>query len=728
MIPAESRCVRCGLLFLTVSLLSACSGDGPTQPDGPEATLRTVSGDGQFGPSAQFLQDPLRVVVRRVADGQPLDGALVEWNILEGIGAQLEKSTNESDSTGLASVRFRLGGQLGRYLIRARLRDDTGEAVEFEAWAVLPPELTGLSTDNVSAGDVITLAGTNFSPIATHNVVLFSGIRGAVTAAQQTSLSVEVPRCLPTRAVNVSVRLGSEVSAALPLDVVETGEALELEFGADTTLTIVDGLSCIRLGSATGLGNYLAVVQSTSTVGAARFDYTFTGLRTDAAAPRVAHGSRRITAPESAPQGLPGRAQADWDAHLRGIERRLLPGGSAPSTPPAVSAARMPDVGDRRDFDVLTRDGAFDRITAEVRFVSEQAVLYEDIEASGSLSEEDVERFGSVFDDPIFPIDVGVFGDPSDIDGNGQIIMLFTPGVNRLSPAGSDGFVAGFFFGLDLMPELNQSNAAEIFYVMVPDPAGTFGAARTLDVVRNTVPSILAHELQHMIHYNQRILLRGAERSDAAWLSEGLAQMAEELVGDELRRRGARLAADQYQKGNWQRAGRFLETPFDVSLIWSAGQGTLAERGAGWLFVRYLKSQAASDDVLSELTKTARTGVENVEAVTGRPWDALFSDWSAAIAVEEQLATRAGLPVRAELHYPDIDLVEAISRGVGDFPLQRYLRSLENFSDEGRVRSASGAYYLLVTDSKGLAVSLAGPDGGPVSAEAGLRLKLVRLF
>ena len=181
------------------------------------------------------------------------------------------------------------------------------------------------------------------------------------------------------------------------------------------------------------------------------------------------------------------------------------------------------------------------------------------MEGWGGRAGADVGRFGRVCADPILPVDVGVFGDPADIDGNGRIILLFTPRVNRLSPRGSDGFVAGFFFGLDLMPELNNSNAAEVFYVMVPDPSGRFGAARSLAVVLNTVPSILAHELQHMIHYNQRILLRGAERSEALWLSEGLAQMAEELVGDELRRRGAPLAADQYQKGNGQRAGRLLE-------------------------------------------------------------------------------------------------------------------------------------------------------------------------
>ena len=217
------------------------------------------------------------------------------------------------------------------------------------------------------------------------------------------------------------------------------------------------------------------------------------------------------------------------------------------------------------------------------------------------------------------------------MDGNEKVIILFTPSVNRLTPPGSDDFVAGFFFGLDLSTEAEDSNAAEIFYVMVPDPTGRYGNVQSLNLVRATVPAILAHELQHMIHHNERIIRRGGQRADALWLSEGLAQMSEDLVGEELRRRGS-LDAEDFQTGNWRRANRFLSDPTDVSLIVVIGQGTLEERGAGWLFVRYLRDQAGSDAVLASLTQTTRTGIDNVEAVTGRDWEDLFSDWSAAIS------------------------------------------------------------------------------------------------
>ena len=130
---------------------------------------------------------------------------------------------------------------------------------------------------------------------------------------------------------------------------------------------------------------------------------------------------------------------------------------------------------------MLQRDGGFEDVTAEVRFVSSRAAFYEDVEAASKLSETELESFGRLFDDPIFPVDVEVFGEPSDLDANDRIIILVTPSVNRLTTPGAGDFVGGFFFGLDLRPELDNSNGGEIFYVLAPDPTGVYGDPRTLD-------------------------------------------------------------------------------------------------------------------------------------------------------------------------------------------------------------------------------------------------------
>jgi len=166
-------------------------------------------------------------------------------------------------------------------------------------------------------------------------------------------------------------------------------------------------------------------------------------------------------------------------------------------------------VGDRHNFQVVQGDGGFNQITAEVRAISARAILYVDSEALEDLPLQEVERFGAIFDNPIYSVEVDAFGTTSDVDTNEKVIILFTPQVNRLSTPGSGEFVGGLFFRLDLFTEAENSNAAEMFYVMVPDPTGRYGNVQSLDLVRSSIPAILAHEFQHMINHNERIIERG---------------------------------------------------------------------------------------------------------------------------------------------------------------------------------------------------------------------------
>jgi hypothetical protein len=415
-------------------VITGCFRDGPTEPPLGDVVLSLVSGDEQFGPASQFLIDALTVVVRREESGQPVSEVVVDWEVTEGAGAEVEERTVASDSTGLASVRLKLGGTLGRHQVRAWLRERPEESVEFLAWAVLPPELSQLSVTGAMAGDVITLEGENFSAIPDHNVVLFSGIRGAVTGARVTQLEVVVPPCLPTRAVDVSVRLGGESSSSILLAVAATTTVLDMAPGSDTTLIVENAPACLRLGSV-GSQGYLAVVQSASDIGAARFDYTFTGLREGGvlAAPGGSVPSIRMRQAPLGSSGVSHRAQADWDSFVRAAERHLPPRSPGRSGGAAVLGASVPTVGELKDFHVLQGDGSFEEVTAEVRFVSSRAAFYEDVDAVTKISQTEFGNFGQLFDDPIFPVDVGVFGQPSDLDGNGRIIILVTPSVNRLA-------------------------------------------------------------------------------------------------------------------------------------------------------------------------------------------------------------------------------------------------------------------------------------------------------
>ena len=90
----------------------------------------------------------------------------------------------------------------------------------------------------------------------------------------------------------------------------------------------------------------------------------------------------------------------------------------------------------------------------------------------------------------------------------------------------------------------------------------------------------------------------GAETTEALWLSEALAQMAEDLVG-ELFCAYQTTKANQYRSGNWIRARRFLENPGQVSVLASLPPGTLAERGAGWLLLKQVYGRTAPENLLA---------------------------------------------------------------------------------------------------------------------------------
>ena len=98
------------------------------------------------------------------------------------------------------------------------------------------------------------------------------------------------------------------------------------------------------------------------------------------------------------------------------------------------------------------------------------------------------------------------------------------------------------------------------------------------------------HEFQHMINFNQHVLLRGGDAEDT-WLNEGLSGFAEELGGREVP--DARCVGNdcltQFAIGDFSNAYDFLASLEENYLIGPATPPLpLTEYGGTWLFVRWL--------------------------------------------------------------------------------------------------------------------------------------------
>lgn len=716
--PSRSRIP---LLLVAASLCSGCESD-PLGPGPTRLEIAVLSGDGQVALAGSVLPQVFEVRVRETANDEPAEGVEVQWTVVAGDGASVVPGVSTTDEAGIASARLTLGASLGQYEVEAGFVGLTGPPARFSASAVLAPSLSGITPGPVRAGQTVELDGRNFGTQAPASTVFFSGIRGAVVSAMESRITATVPECLPSRTVAVTVRTGSLESNALELEVLEDGPALTLSPGEAFDLTDLTGSGCVKLAGVQGQ-EYLAVVTSASQVAAARWPYVLTGLVGAAPGAETTEGGGR-SAPAWTARDDEG-PQAAWDRMLRTREGRLarergaLPEGAARTAP-----GRVPAVGERREFQVLNADRGYTTVTAEVVLVGSRVVIYEDLEAPDpGLRAADFQALAADFDDPIFPTGREVFGEVSDLDANDRVVILFTPVVNALTARGEDGFVGGFFFGLDLLAGQANSNEAEIFYAMVPDPGAEFSDARSRELVMDVIPAILAHELQHMIAFNERIVVRGGTSQEALWLSEGMAQMAEDVVGDAFLERGDTNKGLQYKAGNWVRAARYLGDPADVSLIVTQGQGTLAERGGGWLFVRYIRDRAGGNGLLGELTRTTRIGVANVTAATGRSWEELFPDFGAALYLD-------GLGVATDdaLVFAGLDLRQVIEMVETPYPLRPSTFDGRDFQITDDLWSSSVDFAIVRPPALGVAaVSLLEGNGSVASPTARMRLRLVRL-
>ena len=689
---------RALLLALLVPLAFIACDDGPSAVE-ERYTIRRQSGDQQFAGFGAFLEEPLRVIVEDESTGDPAEGVTVEGMIVMGGGAVLGPERSTTDANGVASTTLRLGFDDAQYRVRATVTHLVGGAATFDAFAVSPARVDSVVPEAADVGDTVTVFGSGFATNAGSNTVLIAGFRAPVAEVASTYLRVVVPACVPSRTADLRVDLGTVAGNTVALAVTGSdAPPLSMSVGQVLHSADAESASCVRL-SATGGARYLVLLQNAAATSGQELPYRVTGASFDVltvAGPRTVDSARDLDAGAALGSrsrsiaSVGTREQSALDQALREAERLAVearPAAEGSVLRSSLQPAQV-EVGDRRDFWVFRSSGDYSRVTAEVRHVSDHAILYQDLDApDGGFMASDFQDFGEVFDDPIYDTMTSVYGATSDVDGNGRVIILFTPVVNRMTPPGSgSAFVAGFFFGVDLLPDQRRCNDAEIFYTLVPDPEGEFGNVRTFDQILQGVPPVMAHEFQHMIHFNQRVLLRSAP-IEATWLSEGLAHTAEELIGDVYVTRGDEDRASDFRIQNFLRADSYLDNPSAVSPLGPAV--SLPVRGGVWLLLEYLQEHFGGNDLLSALTTSTASGVANVTGQVGLPWGTVLSRWGVALWADD-----TGIPGLDPVYtFPSLDL-RAVYQNTG-FPLRPLSLPWGDFTRTAALPAAASAYWLL---------------------------------
>ena len=622
-------------------------------------------------------------------------------------------------------------------------------------------------------GAPATIHGSGFSSIPGNNTVLIDGFRAAVSGATSTSLSVTVPYadCRPPRKAELRVTVGSLTDARTVGVTPLSREDLELPVGYYTFTPAGDG--CLHLpGDASG-GDYMIGVVSTSEDPASLTSVTMTSVPGD---PTVLDGAAAATVVATRPQptmvaaGLSSTGlqpvlprstavggtfpieqsagpQRDWEQHNRimaaneELLRRLGP------LPPAMARARqagVPAVNDTLSMPVPTNGtcSALDRVRAVVRLVGDNAVWLDDLDnPSGTFTDSELSDLDAFYASHIRGVHDKYFGQLSDVDGNERIIILMTKEANRKDLGG------WVFFG-DLLPPEScaTSNHAEIFYGQVPDPDGVFGSARTKQQLLDYYPSLVAHEITHIVQGNAIVF--GGAQNFASWQLEGGATLSEELVGYRVFGHGSgrNLGYAEWQSAdpwywyyNWvlglarffgwnsadeTGASRVPYAPEQCSWIGRPSDGNdgpcrypvRAVYDVPSVLFRYAMDSWGGDypggegALMRDLSQASDWGLSSLAKVSGWQVERVLADFYLTLWADLQGWDPGGMR--------SWDLADIWSNFYESTQLRPYTSSSAVFQGQWSIRAASAAYlHWTPRGSRGpTSLRVTSPDGSPVAA------------
>jgi hypothetical protein len=437
----------------------------------------------------------------------------------------------------------------------------------------------------------------------------------------------------------------------------------------------------------------------------------------------------------------------------RGDERawkERAPPGPSPARGAPLPSPESPTFvyGDQKAFKVCSNltCTTFANVTATARAVKPKVVIFVDNAAPAppnGLDSTALDSLGTLFETRLYATDTLAFGRESDIDANGAVLVLMTAEVNKLvtnAQCQESGFVAGFFYGGDLLPPGPSNpgtNSGEIFYSLVADPAGALSCVHSTTSVQRIVPVTFIHEFQHMISFNEHVLVRGGN-GEVLWLNEGFSHFAEELGG-----RTYASGTPEFSRfviGNLFNAYQYLDSTGRHFLEPTAGIGSLAERGAAWLFVRFVVDRFAGDTTVAswnaltrQLVRTTNTGAANIAAVTGQPFQTVVSRWALANWVSDLPAFVAPTELtydswKFRTTYASLNAQDA-NNFPKAFPLTPTTSSGRLTDLSGTLRSGSGVYHRVTQGSNapGFTLHFTTPGGGLISPTLLPRLNVIRV-
>ena len=738
--------------WVTASQTVASVTDGGlvTATGAGSTTVTAVAGDADASLSVAVIQVPVRLrfapdpvtlvepedtvtVAATIVDANdnPMPPEPVTWSV---DSAQYVEVSQNGLVTAIAD---------GRAVITATSAGVSGELAAFVGDAVVV--IGSVSPSPMVVGSEAIIRGLGFSPNAAENDVRLDGIPAQITLASSVELRIVVPEadCRPPREGEVTVEareMSDTASAAVRpefLDSFEVGEGVYVIGG------------CLHMDAGSSDERYLVGILSASEVPSSLTPARLaarTGSRVLASPARATDGGRvgstvpgrgRFLAPVMPSGGAPASLRADragpaldlgrlvasrpdrsGEAEIRAAERAWLE--SLGGVGPALAGARAgplrapPALGDT--LDITVPDGCEEgtAVRAIVRHVGQSAAFLEDVEnpVRPAFSVDQYRDLDEDLTQSTLQVLTEYFGDFADVDDNDLVLVLLTKEVNEREN------LAGFVFSGDLgtPQQCANSNQAEIFYGFAPDTAGVHGDPRTRADVLAAYPSLITHELTHILQFTAIFSRQGPVKS--TWELEGGATLAEQLVGYVVQGDGPRLnlGGAEWDAGReWYNdwvVDMALYFGFDpdeptvprpnapercswVGLESQGNTGPCENRRAVYgvpsTLLRYVLDQygglnypGGDEALMKELTTSPYSGIETLERATGENGIVLLVQFGATLWADDRVGNWL-------LSWDIADIFGGLRP---ETQLRPYVRTDATPTLDVSVRAASNAYLL----------------------------------
>ena len=278
---------------------------------------------------------------------------------------------------------------------------------------------------------------------------------------------------------------------------------------------------------------------------------------------------------------------------LVGKVKRETKKDHAARTRTTPSSVRVYKVGDVERFWTKNFvEDKFVQINAVLRAIGTHCYVF--VQEGKDVSAESVTKVQKSFDENIYPTNTSHFGFEwkPGVDGDEHITLLMLDIQEGYNPEDENGqFVGGYFFGGDeylqseIPEEVNvKSNEREMFYLDI------FPG----DPTNERYMSVVAHEFQHMIHFNQ-------DPQEFTWLNEACSQTAGYLCGF----------------GHAGQIMSFMQTPDNSITAW-ADEQMLANYGqvylwSHFLISRFLTTEEKRKTFFQSLVSDQAKGIEGYE-------------------------------------------------------------------------------------------------------------------